>query len=127
MLVTVVSPSGTVEKSVRCRDRAQCLEVIETEAEDAPLWTMLLITKEERGRVRPVARWAIGPEGLVRTPYRGNAEESMDRLMNAARNAYAYGEMEPAEVRQYLMSEYGASPEDAYLAASAGRLLLEEP
>lgn len=70
LVVTVVAPDGKVQRAVRCRNRDEAIEVVETEAADAPLWTLFLLTREERGRVAPVGRWAIGHQGLVRTPYR---------------------------------------------------------
>ena len=73
MLVTVVSPTGDIDSVVRCRDGVQCLEVVETVSEDAPLWTVMSVTRQSRGGTRPVARWGVGPDGLVRVPYRRRA------------------------------------------------------
>ena len=70
-IVSVIGPGGDVAKVVRCKNREDAMEVIEAEAADAPVWTMLLLSQVRRGRMRRVARWAVGPHGLARTPYRG--------------------------------------------------------
>lgn len=127
LTVTVINPKGDITRAVRCRGGGQALEVVTREAHRSPVWTLMLVTRQHRGKVQPVARWAVGPKGLVRTPYRRNDSERMDQLMNAARNAYSYGEMTTAEVRDYLADKYHATKQEAYLAAAAGRLLLEEP
>lgn len=124
-LVTIVAPDGRTDKVVQCRTRVQALSVVEHEAEQAELYTLILLSRR-RGRTQePVARWAIGTKGLVRTPYRHNAAEQMDTLMRSARQAYAFG-MTDHEVREYLMAERGASRDDAFLAAAAARVLLKE-
>jgi hypothetical protein len=120
--VTVVAPSGEVSKSIRCGSVDQVIQVVEREGKRAPRWTMFLVTTETAGKVEPVARWAVGSQGIVRAPYRANESERMDELMHAARNAYAYGRMEPEEIVRYLKSEYGATEQEAFLAATAGRL-----
>lgn len=120
--VTVVAPSGEVSRAVRCGSPDQVIQVVEREGKRAPRWTMFLVTREASGKVEPVARWAVGPKGLVRAPYRANESERMDELMHAARNAYAYGRMEPEKIVQYLQDEYGATEQEAFLAAAAGRL-----
>lgn len=70
LVVTVVAPDGKVKRVVRCTSRDDAMEVVEAEAADAPVWSIFLLTREERGSVTPLARWAIGPHGLSRTRYR---------------------------------------------------------
>ena len=122
LTVAIIGPAGTLLRSVRCSDGEQVIRVVERESEGAERYTMFVVTRQGPGGEEPVARWAVGSRGLVRAPYRHNAGERMDELMLAARRAYAHGRLEGKELERYLVDEYGASADEASLAAVAGRL-----
>lgn len=122
LVVTVVDPDGSVKRLVRCKDRSQCLQVIEQEAETAPTWTLLLLTHEERGRVTPLARWAVGPYGLARTPYQRNPDDRMHHMARYA-TEIAGPIRDLGLVASQVRAAFEVDDETAMEAARRGKLL----